>query len=147
MSTPYETETWRQPTVQDGDTVVFSEHGRSVNHVDFKSHWLMLVKAHYGGYWLCVKHGGGEERISIGYHHTATGLLALSALEADARYLVLYTLYTTHSDATRQAREATAHRYQLAFLEGRLKRKQRNHRVRVEMLPPVTAPLPSGSSY
>lgn len=89
MSTPYETETWRQPTVQDGDTVVFSEHGRSVNHVDFKSHWLMLVKAHYGGYWLCVKHGGGEERISIGYHHTATGLLALSALEADARYLVL----------------------------------------------------------
>ena len=89
----YETEGWRQPTIQNGDTIIFSEHGRSVNNVCFKSHWLMLVKAEFSGYYILVKHGAGEERISVGYGHTATGLLALSALDADQRYLVLYTLY------------------------------------------------------
>ena len=56
-------ETWRQPSIKEGDTVLFSEHGRIIGNVDRRSHWFKLVKAQYGPMALLVKHGGGEEPI------------------------------------------------------------------------------------
>lgn len=131
----YETETWRRPTVQEGDVVVFDEHGRSCNNVDFKSHWLMLVRQQYGGYALLVKHGGGEERIPLGFAHTMTGLLACDSLTSDQRYVMLYLLFDTHQEATRQAEAKTASAYKVAFVEKRLKKTMRNHRIYVSIVP------------
>jgi hypothetical protein len=113
-----------------------------VNNTDFKSHWLCLVKPKYGPYTLLVKHGAGEERIPLVYIHVATGLLALSTLDADQRYLVLYTILRAHTDAQREATQATANKYQVAFLEGRLKRRRRNHRYHVEIKPSTTKETP-----
>jgi len=135
----WETESWRHPTILHGDSLVFSEHGRVINHIDFRSHWLALVKAEIGGYYLLVKHGGGEERTSVGYGHTATGLLALASIDKDQRYLVLYTIMQAHQHAARNAETATRQRYEIAFLEGRLKRRKRNNRYSVEITEKATS--------
>lgn len=37
-------EEWRQPTIQDDDTVIFSECGRITHNTDFRSHWFKVVK-------------------------------------------------------------------------------------------------------
>jgi len=134
-ATEYEKDPRRQPTVLESDTLIFSEHGRSANNVDFRSHWLTLVKAQYGGYFLLVKHGGGEERISLGYDHVCNALDALGQLTEDQRYLILYCLYDAHKDAKHEAREERTSYFHLAFLEGRLKRRKRNHRVYCEVQP------------
>ena len=131
----YETEVWRRPTVLDGNTVVFDEHGRSCNNVDFKSHWFLLVKQQDGGYALLVKHGGGEERIPLGFAHTITGLLACDSLTSDQRYLMMYLLFSTHKEAARQAEAKTASYYQVAFIEKRLKKTKRNHRIYISIVP------------
>jgi len=133
----YEKEAWRQPAVADGDTVIFSEHGRITNNVDFRSHWLVLVKGQHGGYFLLVKHGGGEERISLGYDHVCNALNALGQLTEDQRYLILYCLYDAHKDAKREAVQNTTSYFHLAFLEGRLKRRKRNNRYHCEVQPPA----------
>lgn len=133
----YETEKWREPTIQEGDKVIFSEHGRSVNNVDFKSHWLVLVQAQYGGYFLLVKHGGGEERISLGYEHHTASLKTLELVPEDQRYLILYTIYRAHSNAEDNAITNTATKYKLAFLEKRLKRRRKNNRLYVDIIPRV----------
>jgi len=135
MTLGYEKEAWRQPTVLETDTLIFSEHGRITNKVDFRSHWLTLVKAQYGGYFLLVKHGGGEERISLGYDHVCNALEALGQLTEDQRYLILYCLYDAHKDAKREAQQETRSYFQLAFLEGRLKRRKRDHRYYCEVQP------------
>ena len=131
----YEKEQWRQPTVLESDTIIFSEHGRIANNVDFRSHWLLLVKAQYGGYFLLVKHGGGEERIALGYNHVCNALDALGQLTEDQRYLILYCLYATHKNAKCDTLRDTTSYFHLAFLEGRLKRRKRDHRIYCEVRP------------
>jgi hypothetical protein len=134
----YETEQWRRPTIQKDERIVFDEHGRSLSNIDYKSHWFVVVEARYGGYWLLVKHGGGEERISLGYQYKLSGIVALEKLSSDERYLALYVMLDIHHHAADEARAQTAHRYQLAFLEKRLKRHKRNHRYYAEIVQPKT---------
>lgn len=133
----YETEKWREPTIQKDDTVIYSEHGRVVNNTCFRSHWVVLVKQQFGGYALLVKHGAGEERIQLGYDYHLTWVKALEGLDSDMRYLCLYTIYTAHSEAKREGAHNAANRYATAFLEGRLKRRKRNHRYYCEILPKI----------
>lgn len=126
-------EPWRAPTLGKDDVALFSEHGRVIHPkagrtaVDFRSHWLILVK-NIIFYALLVKHGGGEERIVINGFAIENGLVpTLESADSDTRYLLLYALYSTHQKATRLSAEKTASLYRKAFAEGRLKkRKQRN---------------------
>lgn len=133
----HETENWREPTFEPTDTVIYSEHGRSINHTDYRSHWFAVVKPTIGRYQLLVKHGGGEERINLEYEFACGGLLALASLESDARYLMLHTLYSLYKDTKQTTETQQGTYYRLAFLEGRLKRKKKNHHYYVTVLPKV----------
>jgi len=117
-------EEWRQPKEHDGDTVLYSECGRVLDRVDYRSHWFKLVNGQYGGYALLVKHGGGEERVQLGYNKRIAA--PFFNMDSDARYLLLYQFLSIYHDAKRAAEDATAKLYRTAFAEDRLKkRKQR----------------------
>lgn len=137
MSDNWGAEKWREPKIADDETVIFSEHGRVLNKTCFRSHWHTLVKAEFGGYWLLTKHGGGEERFSLGYSFQSTWIHAAESMDSDQRYLLLHALYNAYSTGGQEAREATANKYAMAFLEGRLKRRKRNHRYYCEIVPKI----------
>lgn len=107
------------PALQDGEEVLHDECGRcqpqvnGTGSVDHHSHHFRLVRRAPGPYYLLVKHGGGEERVDLGYPHTRVAEI-LALLDSDARYLMLRALYQAHSDATREAREAEASRWKRA---------------------------------
>jgi len=112
----------RQPTLKDDDTLLYSEHGRVLNNVCYRSHWFKLVKAQYGPTALLVKHGGGEERIEN--YNLDLLLPALEKVESDNRYRLLYAVYRTHIEAKRKSADETAQTYRKAFVEGRLRSRK-----------------------
>jgi hypothetical protein len=137
-------EEWRQPNEAEGETVLFAEHGRILpgridprpgNGVDCRSHSFKVVRAQFGGIYLLVRHGGGDERLKIDY--SGRIISALEALESDARYWLLHSILDVHHHADRDAREETSRKYASAFVEGRLKKRRRNRRVYVEIEPPA----------
>jgi hypothetical protein len=123
----------RAPTLQEGDELLYDECGRvhekgtwgnSANcGIDYRSHYFRIVKAQYGGCWLLVKHGGGEERIQLDYnvHHVK---LIFDLLCSDRRYLLMHMLHSVHREALKQGQDDTARHYQKAFIEGRLKKRK-----------------------
>ena len=124
----------RAPKLEEGETVMFSEHGRIVkantyghgrNGIDYRSHYFTIVKTAYSGCALLVKHGGGEERFKLDYSAPRVAQF-FEPLDSTARYLLMHAFYSVHEDAARDAKAATAQEHKLAFAEGRLKkRKQR----------------------
>lgn len=130
-------ETLRQPVAAEGDTVLFAEHGRILDKIDHRSHSFKVVKAQYGGTYLLVRHGGGDERMQIDYSNRIAK--CFEPLDSDTRYYLLRRMYESLSDAKRGAASETATKYAQAFAEGRLKKRRRNHRVYVEIEPPAVA--------
>ena len=127
-------ESWRAPAMKDGDFLLFSECGRSLDGVCYRSFWFKVVRDAYGHYYLLVKHGGGQERIDIGFKSRLMD--AFNALDSDTRYLLMFTLYRINADAMVNATERTAARYQKAFVNGTLKKRkargQQGFRVWIE---------------
>ena len=139
----YGSEPWREPKPEEGDTVIFSEFGRVLDKTDCRSHWFMMVKVRIGGYNLLVKHGGGQERIELGYLHsyhrtgeTSRIIRAMEDMDTDARYLMLYTFFDVAKDARRRERDKVTAELTSAFVEGRLKKRkikgQGAYKVKVE---------------
>ncbi len=129
----YETEYWREPKAADNETVIASEHGRIAFNIDYRSHWFMLVKQSEWRYAIRVKHGGGEECVSmptVNFKFTAE---AVCALPSDQRYLMLHHLYDIARDAKREAEDATAAKYRRAFAEGTLKKRKMPNQGRVKV--------------
>ena len=62
----YGAEPWREPTPDEGDTVIFSEFGRSLDNTNYKSHWFMLVSQRFGGYALLVILTAGPGQVAAG---------------------------------------------------------------------------------
>lgn len=121
-------EAWRQPTLAPGDTMVFSECGRVIYReergqrqgTDCRSHWFCLVRQKFGGYALLVKHGGGEERVNLGYDYKMAPIAAgMALMDSDARYWLLHQFLDVHRDAA----SATESKYRTAFVNGTLKKK------------------------
>ena len=81
-------EAWRKPAQEENDNELFSEHGRVLNNVCFRSYWLVLVKPEFGIETLLVKHGGGEERIPL--HSFRYIRPILDKLSSDDRYMTLF---------------------------------------------------------
>lgn len=135
----WETEPLRRPAIPEDATIIFDEHGRVLHHgnnfgVDYRSHWFVLIQegTHYA---LLVRHGAGDERINLGYKsHVGPVIDSFATLDSDKRYCALYCLFDLYKDTKKNATDRTASYYQMAFLEGRMKRKKRDHRyyVRVE---------------
>ena len=131
-------EPWREPKTDEGDTVLYSEHGRILGKVDYRSHWLMMVHAPFDTLTLLVKHGGGQERINLGYkdRYWEQMAKALEPMDSNSRYLMLYALYDLYTDTRRRASEMARAELKLAFVEGRLKKRkikgQAAYKVKVE---------------
>jgi len=120
-------EPWRAPDTLPDDSLIFSECGRIIGKIDFRSHYLRLVVSTGRSYYLLVKHGAGQERISLGYGYRMDPVVkAMASMEPDALYLTMYTMLQLHSEGSRDAAAVTAARYRVAFAQGKLKkRKQR----------------------
>lgn len=125
-----ETDQRRAPALSDGDNLLFDEPGRcrpmvnGTGSVDYHSHWFRLVEAKYGGYFLLVRHGGGDERFALGFRHTRIAELIRLLPDSDARYLMLHELYAVHSEAQREARIMERSRWHLAAAEGRVRTRK-----------------------
>lgn len=107
------------------ETVILDEPGRCGNGVgDCHSHHFTVVKQQYGGLVLLVRHGGGDERIALGYRCALIDLI--EPLGTHERYKALHSIYNVASTAAKAARDKTLHTWQQAAAEGRIKtRKQR----------------------
>jgi hypothetical protein len=132
----------RAPALLPGDKLLFDECGRcspvvcgKENRIDHHSHHFRVVRAEYGGLYLLVRHGGGDERVSLRYAYELEGIFA--GLDSDTRYYLLRQVYEIQKDAARIAREETANKYAKAFNEGRLKKRRRNGRRYVEIVPEI----------
>ena len=132
-------EEWRQPPTKDGESVIFSEPGRILRGsetgggVDCRSHSFKVVKPEFGRYLLRVRHGGGDEEIELDYSKRSVD--ALSKLDSDSRYWLLHAFFDVAHKAEKEARETTRREYAQAFAEGRLKKRRRNNKIYVDVLP------------
>ena len=118
----YETEEWRKPTISEGEEEIFSEHGRILDKVDYRSHWFVLSKKQYGGYHLLVKHGGGEEGIPLGYSKRYE--IMMESLESDTRYYLMHALMEAFHNGKTKGRDESTTLYRNAFVDGRLKKRK-----------------------
>lgn len=111
-------EPWRAPKPAEGETVIYSEHGRVLDNTCYRSHWFMLIREAYGGYAVLVRHGAGEERVRIWSKRIVA---ALEHVDSDARYYLLHTIFTTWKQGREQGYSAAALEHKQAMAEGRLK--------------------------
>lgn len=127
-------EAWRAPDLKEGDALLFDECGRIVeagtyghgsNGIDYRSHYFRIVAAQYGGCYLLVKHGGGQERIQLDYS-VARARQFFEPLDSTQRYLLMHMLHSVHRKAQDEATKETATAYRAAFADGRL--RKRKHR-------------------
>lgn len=134
----------RAPTLAEGDELLYDLPGRIVdantyghgsNGIDYRSHWLRLVKAQYGGCFLLVKHGGGEQRFQIDYNVARSRQFFRAVLDDTQRYLLAHQLYDIHSKARREAEERVRREWSLAFIEKRITKKRRDGRIYVNITP------------
>lgn len=109
------------PALQEGDEMLCDEPGRC-GGVDAHSHHFRMVKAQYGGFFLLVRHGGGDERIALGYRTFIHG--ALSSFDSNGRYWLLHSIYHMHNDAVRAVAEKTAATWRKAAAEKRIKTRK-----------------------
>lgn len=114
---------WRAPRVLAGDTILFDECGRVLDNTCYRSHYFRLIKREYGGYAVLVKHGGGQEDVNL-HHGGKRFVAALSSLDSDARYYMLYMIYRTHCEGRDQGARHQSERYTQAFIDGRLRKRK-----------------------
>ncbi len=127
-----------QPSVNATDSVLYDEPGRC-GGLDAHCHHFTVVSQQFGGFALLVRHGGGDERISLGHRHTLINLLG--TLDTAGRYWLIHNLFTVVKDAGLFARNDEAHAWRTAAAEGRIRtRKQRRiNQIKVWIEPATVA--------
>ncbi len=120
----------RAPKTAKTDKLIYDECGRCSPQINGKGqtdyhsfHFRLVQDGERGEYHLLVRHGGGDERIPLGYPHTRIAEL-LGPLNSDARYLLLHAFYTTHGRATDKAEQRIALKWRSAFVDKRLKKRK-----------------------
>lgn len=110
------------PTIQDGDTILFDEPGRCGG---LDSHHLhcMLVKARFGGLYILVRHGCGDERIQLSPYANLTKE-SLAAMDSSARYWMLATLWSAYRDGADEAQKKESATWRKAAAEKRIKTRK-----------------------
>ncbi|MBB4200602.1 hypothetical protein GGD83_004431 [Rhodoblastus sphagnicola] len=121
-------EAWRQPPMADDDELLFHEPGRilpsvheGVSGTDCRSHSFKIVKPRVGNYALIVQHGSGIERVDLGYSRRTVN--AFEQMDSDTRFRLMWSILDIHTNAKREAAEATAKTFREAFVQGRLKKR------------------------
>lgn len=140
------TSTWqndplRAPALREGDEIKYDEPGRIIyrtadkrpgDGIDYRSHWYRLIKPRFGPWTLLVRHGGGDERLELGYDYNNFPAI-FDPLTPDARYLLMNQLMLTHRAGEDKGRSTTTEKYQTAFVEGRLKKRKLPAQGRVKV--------------
>lgn len=116
-------EEWRQPEPLVNDIVLYAECGRIARKVDYRSHSFKLVKPEFGPFTLLVRHGGGDERIELGYGHRGIEQI-FSKLDSDERYLLMYELRELYAVGRSEGRKQASAEYREAFADDRLKKRK-----------------------
>lgn len=118
------------PALEDGDKIIFDECGRCSPQMngkggtDYHSHHFRLVEPQYGPFELLVKHGGGQERITLGYDYTRIRELIESLPSSDARYLMLHALYNLHRDTQRKTKDTVDAEWRKAAIDKKIKTRR-----------------------
>jgi hypothetical protein len=125
----YGREAWRQPQAADDEETLFHEPGRvlpsihdDVRATDCRSHCFKIVKPRHGDYTLIVRHGGGVERVNLGYSRRIVN--AFRQMDSDSRFRLMWTFLDVYHAAKTEAADATAKTYREAFVEDRLKKRR-----------------------
>lgn len=128
------------PKVDDNDEMMYDLPGRC-GKVDSHSYHFIVTKNYRNALSLYVRHGGGQEKFFIGYIEgkIRTGIAEVinNALDDDARYWFILTLYRTLSDARREARNEEREGWKRAARENRLKLRTRKGHKYAEILPEI----------
>lgn len=132
------------PALAEGDELSYDEPGRC-GGVDSHSHHFRVVKAQFGGWFLLVRHGGGDERISLGFRSFVPGIMR--DMDSNARYWLLQNIYNIQADAVRVANDKKESAWRQAAAEKRIKTRKQPNRgmVKVWIDPPTrnkVSPLP-----
>lgn len=129
------------PALHEGDELLFDEPGRC-GGLDSHSHHLRLVKQRYGGFALLVRHGGGDERLPLGYRG-APIVDVITPLDTNARYWLLLKILSVAQDAARKAAEMTEGTWRKAAAEKRIKTRKQPGRDAVKVwIEPAKAVAP-----
>ncbi len=105
------------PELLDGDELSYDEPGRC-GGLDSHSHHYRVV-ARTGYFELVVRHGGGEERVSLGPKKVLAD--ALATLDSTARYWMLNTIYHAYRDGEHRGTEESNSRWRQAAADKRIK--------------------------
>ncbi len=127
------------PALMDGDSLLWDEPGRC-GGIDAHSHHFRLVKGYGGSLAILVQHGGGRERVGLG-SAAKLALQGLDTTDSDARFWLLHTLYSAHSDGRERAQEETSAYWRKAAAEKRIKTRKIRGGVRVSVEPELRAAL------
>ena len=129
------------PELRDGDELLYDEPGRC-GGLDCHSHHFRLVKSGYGGHDVLVRHGGGDERVSV-FNMGKQLISSFAALDSNGRYWMMHALYSTHSHVKQRTADEVRRHWQQAAAEKRIKtRKARGHgTVKVWIEPAKTVQL------
>ena len=125
------------PTLLESETLLFDEPGRcrpqinGTGGTDYHSHHFRIVGARHGGFRLLVRHGGGDERIDLGFGARHMADFASMMPDSDARYLFMNMLYNVHKDAASVARNDEEYKWRQAAAEKRIKTRKVRDGVKV----------------
>lgn len=109
------------PDIEKDDVIWLDLPGRC-GGLDSHCHHFRVVKRH-SSYYLLVRHGGGDERISLG---SRPGVEALAALDSTGQYWLLQMLFSVQRDSQVKGHENCERKWRHAAAEKRIKtRKQR----------------------
>ncbi len=124
------------PDLREGEILLYDEPGRC-GGLDSHSHHYRLVLSPGGSLELLVRHGGGEDRVSLSTKKTL--LSTFAALDSTARYWMLNGIYHAYRDGEHRGSEKTHDYWQTAAKEGRIKtRKVRGQNaVKVTVAPKI----------
>jgi hypothetical protein len=118
------------PTLLESETLLFDEPGRcrpkiaGKGDIDYHSHHFRIVGARHGEFRLLVRHGGGDERIDLGYSARRMADFAAMMPDSDARYLFMHMLYSVSQDAASVARNDENEKWRQAAAEKRIRTRK-----------------------
>lgn len=129
------------PDMEESDTLLHDEPGRC-GGLDSHCHHLRLVRRRYDGLTLLVRHGGGDECLTL-RDYNATLEKTLAAMDSDSRYWALLAILRTAKERSLLARSEESLCWRTAIAEGRVKRRklrgQSAYRVTIDARQVVTA--------
>lgn len=119
----------RAPLVNEGDTIVYDEHGRDYPSLSLTgvtvchcSHWFRVVSHRHGGFALLVEHGGGREQIEL--EHEKHAILAMACLSSDDRFHMLSLIHKMHRTAHTAGWQKADRTWRKAVAENRVTRRK-----------------------